>query len=59
MLNLDSLCERIEARLETSIKVQNGKIEALETKYFDALLGRFDKLISVNQKIGRNLERLV
>ena len=41
------------------MKLQNMKIDNLENKYLDALIGRFDTLISVNQKIGKNLERLV
>ena len=47
----DSVCEKLEHKLSE----QNAKISSLEEKYNDAILDRFDKLITVNTKIGKNL----
>jgi hypothetical protein len=51
----DTACER----LETKINEHSIKIDTIEAKYNDAMISKFDKLIAVNSKIAKNLEKLV
>ena len=44
-------------KLETNIELQNRKIMDMEDMLLASLTSRFDKLISVNQKICDGLQR--
>ena len=53
------MVEHICARIETTIQEQGKTTRGMESDYHNAMLAKFDSLISTSQKMNHNLEDVI